>query len=84
MKLKSFGIVSLGCSKNLADSEVMFGALLKAGYQVAPTSEEADAVIINTCGFIESARAEGAEEILTACDRKADRKSTRLNSSHLN
>ena len=71
MKLKSFGIVSLGCSKNLADSEVMFGALLKAGYQVAPTSEEADAVIINTCGFIESARAEGAEEILTACDRKA-------------
>lgn len=70
MKLNTFGIVSLGCSKNLADSEVMFGALLKAGYQVSPIPENADVMIINTCGFIESARAEGAEEILSACERK--------------
>lgn len=71
MKLKTFGIISLGCSKNLADSEVMFGALLKAGYQVTPVPEEAEVLIINTCAFIESAREEGAGEILAACERKA-------------
>lgn len=71
MKLKTFSVISLGCSKNLADSEVMFGALLKAGYQAVPTADDADVIIVNTCGFIESARAEGATEICQACDRKA-------------
>lgn len=73
MKLNTFGIISLGCSKNLADSEVMFGALLKAGYQVTPVPEEAEVLIINTCAFIASAREEGAGEILAACERKAEK-----------
>lgn len=70
MKLRTFGIISLGCSKNLADSEVMFGALLKAGLQTSPVPEAADVIIVNTCAFIESAREEGAGEILSACAHK--------------
>ena len=72
MKLKSVGIISLGCSKNLADSEVMVGALLKAGYTLAPTPDRADVILVNTCAFIEPARAEAAENILAACAHKAN------------
>ncbi len=72
MKLKSVGIISLGCSKNLNDSEVMAGALLKAGYQLSPTPDRADVILVNTCAFIEPARAEGAENILAACAHKAN------------
>lgn len=71
MKLKTIGMISLGCSKNLADSEVMAGFLLKSGYTLAPTPDQADVILINTCAFIESARAEGAENILAACAHKA-------------
>jgi ribosomal protein S12 methylthiotransferase len=56
-------LVSLGCAKNLVDSEVMLGALQKAGYVPTPLAEEADLVIVNTCGFIGPARAE-AESVL--------------------
>ena len=70
VKLKTVGIVSLGCSKNLADSEVMAGALLKAGYRLASSPEAADVVLVNTCAFIESAREEGAQTILAACAQK--------------
>ncbi len=72
MKLKSVGIISLGCSKNLNDSEVMAGHLLKAGYQLSPTPDRADVILVNTCAFIEPARAEGAENILAACAHKAN------------
>ncbi len=71
MKLKSVGIISLGCSKNLNDSEVMAGYLLKAGYQLSPSPDRADVILVNTCAFIESARAEGAENVLAACAHKA-------------
>lgn len=50
--------ISLGCPRNLVDSEVMLGILLKAGYEVAPQLEEADYLVINTCGFLEASRNE--------------------------
>ena len=56
-------LISLGCAKNLVDSEVMLGALKKAGYAFAGRVEDADVVIVNTCGFIGPAREE-AEETL--------------------
>jgi ribosomal protein S12 methylthiotransferase len=60
--------ISLGCPRNLVDSEVMLGILLKAGYEVAPTLEEADYLVINTCGFLEASRQESmdtVEEVLS-------------------
>ena len=50
------GFVSLGCAKNLCDTEVMLHHLMEAGYEITPEETEADAVIINTCAFIESAK----------------------------
>lgn len=55
--------VSLGCPRNLVDSEVMLGILLKAGYEVAPTVEEADYLVVNTCGFLEASRQESRDTI---------------------
>jgi ribosomal protein S12 methylthiotransferase len=62
---KKAALISLGCAKNLVDSEVMLGGLKAAGYGFAATPEEADIVIVNTCGFIAPARAE-AEETLAS------------------
>ena len=53
---KKVGFVSLGCPKNLVDSEVMMGQLKEAGYEITSDASEADTVVVNTCGFIESAR----------------------------
>jgi ribosomal protein S12 methylthiotransferase len=58
------GFVSLGCSKNQLDTEVMLHELLSAGYEITPEETEADVVIINTCAFIESAKQEAIENIL--------------------
>src|SRR5260370_33802337 len=55
---RSFAFVSLGCPKNLVDSERMLGKLAQAGYQLTPDAEGADVVVVNTCGFIEPARQE--------------------------
>jgi len=55
--------ISLGCPRNLVDSEVMLGILLKAGYEVAPQLEEADYIVINTCGFLEASRQESRNTI---------------------
>src|SRR3954453_22914150 len=54
----SFAFVSLGCPKNLVDSERMLGKLAQAGYQLTPDAEGADVVVVNSCGFIEPARQE--------------------------
>ncbi|WP_420421133.1 30S ribosomal protein S12 methylthiotransferase RimO [Simkania sp.] len=73
--------ISLGCPRNLVDTEVMLGILLKAGYEIIPHLEEADHIIINTCGFLEASREEslgtveeaiegrkkGARVIVTGC-----------------
>ncbi|MCQ2436146.1 MAG: 30S ribosomal protein S12 methylthiotransferase RimO [Clostridia bacterium] len=58
------GFVSLGCSKNLVDTETMLARLNSAGYLITPEETEADVIIINTCAFIESAKKESIDNIL--------------------
>ena len=70
------GFVSLGCSKNQLDTEVMLHELLEAGYEITPEETEADVVIINTCAFIESAKKEAIENILDIAWLKKHRKLT--------
>ncbi len=60
------GFVSLGCSKNLVDTEVMLYNLRSAGFEITPDEEDAEIIVINTCGFIESAKQESIENILDA------------------
>ncbi|HUW63798.1 MAG TPA: 30S ribosomal protein S12 methylthiotransferase RimO [Spirochaetia bacterium] len=60
------GLISLGCAKNLVDSEVVLGLLSQAGYEVTPSPDEADILIVNTCAFIEAARKESIQAILEA------------------
>ena len=62
--------ISLGCSKNLVDTEVMLHNLHKAGFEVTFEVEEAEIVIVNTCGFIESAKQEAIDNILDAAELK--------------
>ena len=66
----SVGFVSLGCAKNLVDSQLMAGVLLSEGAILAPSPDEADVILVNTCAFIEDAREEAAESIVWACERK--------------
>lgn len=58
------GFVSLGCAKNLVNTEVMLKILADSGYEITPDETEADIVVINTCGFIQSAKEEAIENIL--------------------
>ena len=58
------GFVSLGCSKNLVDTEVMLKKLYDAGFEITPDETEAEIVVVNTCGFIESAKQESIDNIL--------------------
>ena len=66
------GFISLGCAKNLVDSQTMAGNLVAANIALAATPEEADVVVVNTCSFIEDAREESMETILSACQLKAE------------
>jgi ribosomal protein S12 methylthiotransferase len=61
---KEIGVISLGCPKNLVDSEIMLGLLKKKDYVITNNQENADIIIINTCGFIESAKQESINTIL--------------------
>lgn len=67
---KNVHFVSLGCPKNLVDSEIMLGKMMKDGYQVVEDAEEAGTVVVNTCGFIDSAKQESVSKILEAADLK--------------
>lgn len=60
------GLISLGCAKNLVDSEIMLGALLNEGIEITNDSGSADAVIVNTCSFIDSSKEESVDAILEA------------------
>jgi len=60
------GLVSLGCPKNLVDSEEMLGTLRSAGWDIVADESEADVIVVNTCGFIESAREESIAALLEA------------------
>lgn len=65
-------MVSLGCPKNQVDAEMMLYSLKQAGYEIGVPEAEADAIIINTCGFIEDAKSEAIENILEAAQYKTD------------
>jgi ribosomal protein S12 methylthiotransferase len=58
------GVISLGCAKNLVDAEIMLGSLLKGGVEITNDAASADAVIVNTCSFIDSAQEESVDSIL--------------------
>jgi len=70
IKQSKIHIISLGCSKNLIDSEVMGGLLNKSGLQMIDRNDSADIVIVNTCAFINPAKEESLEEILTLAAEK--------------
>ena len=62
--IKKVHFVSLGCPKNLVDTEIMLGSLVQDGYQVVDSAEKADTVIVNTCGFIEASKRESIDTVL--------------------
>jgi ribosomal protein S12 methylthiotransferase len=68
----SVGFISLGCAKNLVDSQIMAGYLKAGKITLAASPESADIILINTCAFIDIAREESAESILSACAHKAN------------
>ena len=68
--MQKIHFTSLGCPRNLVDSEVMLGILLKAGYEIVPDLEEADYLVVNTCAFLESSRQESKETIQELLDTK--------------
>ena len=69
--MKKIALISLGCEKNLVDSENILGLLIKNHYQIVSNKEEADILIINTCGFIESSKRESIDTILDNINKKA-------------
>ena len=69
-ELQKVHLVSLGCSRNRVDSEVMVGTLLRDGWSSVDSPEEADAVVVNTCGFIASAKEESVDTILAMAELK--------------
>jgi ribosomal protein S12 methylthiotransferase len=76
--MSKIGFISLGCPKNLVDSEVMMGQLKQNGYEITADAAEADTLVVNTCGFIESAKKESIDAILEAAQLKIGGKATRL------
>ena len=78
MSAEKVGVVSLGCSKNLVDTEVMLGHLDGAGFTFVASPEEADVLVVNTCGFIDAAREESIRAILDAAALKKDGRLKRL------
>ncbi len=71
-KTPKVGFVSLGCPKNLVDSEVMLGMLARQGYSITPHKEDADVIVVNTCGFIDSAKKESIDTILEMAALKTE------------
>src|SRR5215217_4326994 len=76
--MKKIGFISLGCPKNLVDSEVMMGQLKQNGYQITADAADADTVVVNTCGFIDSAKKESIDTILEAAQLKTTGRAKRL------
>ena len=72
--MTKIGFVSLGCSKNLVDTEVMLRTLYDAGFELTPDEGEAEIIVVNTCGFIESAKRESIETVLDLARLKTDGK----------
>src|SRR5580693_3173367 len=72
------GFVSLGCPKNLVDSEVMMGMLAQAGAELTPNAGDADVIVVNTCSFIGSAQQESIDTILEMARHKTGGRARRL------
>jgi ribosomal protein S12 methylthiotransferase len=72
------GFVSLGCPKNLVDSEVMMGQLVANGHELTPQPGEADVIVVNTCSFIDPAKQESVDTILEMAEYKKTGKAQRL------
>lgn len=72
------GMLSLGCAKNLVDSEVMLGELQHGGHTITADAEDADVVIVNTCGFIDQAKEESIDAILDMAELKKQGKVKKL------
>ena len=77
-EIRTIAFVSLGCPKNLVDSERMLGLLAGDGLVLTPQAEEADAIIINTCGFLEASKTESMGEIHRAIELKKKGKCRRV------
>ncbi len=77
-KATKIGFVSLGCPKNLVDSEVMLGTLARQGYSITAQKEDADVIVVNTCGFIDSAKKESIDTILEMAELKGQGKCKKL------
>src|SRR2546428_8855614 len=77
-KTPKIGFVSLGCTKNLVDSEVMLGTLARQGYSITAQKEEADVIVVNTCGFIDTAKKESIDTILEMAELKTQGNCKRL------
>jgi ribosomal protein S12 methylthiotransferase len=75
---QKIGFVSLGCPKNLVDSEVMMGLLARAGAELSPRAEDADVIVVNTCSFIESAQQESVNTILEMAGHKTSGRAKKL------
>jgi len=76
--MKKVGFISLGCPKNLVDSEVMMGELAREGYEITRDAADADTLVVNTCGFIDAAKKESIDAILEAARLKSEGKCKRL------
>src|SRR5450432_1974951 len=72
------GFVSLGCPKNLVDSEVMMGLLARGGAELTTRAEDADVIVVNTCSFIESAQQESVDTILEMAALKKTGRASKL------
>ncbi len=67
------GLISLGCAKNLVDAEIMLGSLLKQGVEITNDAASADALIVNTCSFIDAAQEESVDAILESAQLREAR-----------
>ncbi len=67
---KTLNLISLGCAKNLVDSEILLGGLNKTNVTLTDNPEEADTIVVNTCGFLDIAREESVDTILQAAELK--------------
>jgi ribosomal protein S12 methylthiotransferase len=76
--VKTVGFVSLGCPKNLVDTEVMMGLLAREGWQVTPDAADADVVVVNTCSFIQPAQQESVDTILEMAELKKTGRARRI------
>lgn len=76
--MKKVSMVSLGCPKNTVDGEVLLGDLYRSGFQVVEDHEDADAIIVNTCGFVEDAKTESLEAIMAAAALNEDGKQRKV------